>query len=245
MKSSYGVVIVSVAAALATALLLAPVPARGQLSEKDKAFKAKQIAKQFENNATVMTLRDRTGKQVGAAFGDRALYGETVLSPDLTHVAMVKNDLENETADLYVLDIASGKSIRLTTSKKTEFVQSPIWSPDGKQLAYVQIRDGVEGVYRRPADASVQAEVPVDFPRGDVFDVVEPLFTLGGHEMFEQVVAKRFSYQVVLLEFVQRLVQIPRQLVDPQVTPFAVAHLVDVLVDRRPRIDLLLDPVEA
>ena len=159
MKNSYGVVIVSAAAALATALLLVPVPIRGQLSEKDKAFKAKQIAKQFENNATVMTLRDRTGKQVGAAFGDRALYGETVLSPDLTRVATVKNDPENETADLYVLDIASGKSIRLTTSKKTEFVQSPIWSPDGKQLAYVQIRDGVEGVYRRPADGSGSEEL--------------------------------------------------------------------------------------
>jgi len=159
MKNSYGVVIVSAAAAVATALLLAPLPIRGQLNEKDKAFKAKQIAKQFENNATVMTLRDRTGKQVGEAFGDRALYGETVLSPDRARVAMVKNDLENETADLYVLDIASGKSTRLTTSKKTEFVQSPIWSPDGKQLAYVQIRDGVEGVYQRPANGSGAEEL--------------------------------------------------------------------------------------
>ena len=79
MKNSYGVVIVSAAAAVATALLLAPVPMRGQLNEKDKAFKAKQIAKQFENNATVMALHDRSGKQVGATFGERALYGETVL----------------------------------------------------------------------------------------------------------------------------------------------------------------------
>ena len=159
MKNAYGVVILSAATALATALLLAPVPVRGQLNEKDKAFKAKQIAKQFENNATVLTLYDRTGKQTGAAFGDRALYGEAALSPDRTHVAMVKNDLENETADLYVLDIASGKGTRLTTSKRTEFVQSPIWSPDGKQLAYVQIRDGVEGVYRRQADGSGAEEL--------------------------------------------------------------------------------------
>lgn len=159
MKNSYGVVIVGAAAALAAALLLAPVPVHGQLNEKDKALKAKQIAKQFENNATVMTLHDRTGKQVGAAFGDRALYGPAVLSPDRTRVAMVKNDLENETADLYVLDIASGKQTRLTTSKKTEFVQSPIWSPDGKQLAYTQIRDGAAGVYRRPADGTGAEEL--------------------------------------------------------------------------------------
>ena len=154
MKNSYGVVILAAAAALASTLLLAPVPVHGQLNEKDKALKAKQIAKQFENNATVMTLYDRTGKQVGAAFGDRALYGPAALSPDRSRVAMVKNDLENETADLYVLDIASGKSTRLTTSKKTEFVQSPIWSPDGKQLAYAQIRDGAQGVYRRQADGT-------------------------------------------------------------------------------------------
>src|ERR1700732_1806831 len=90
MKNSYGVVIVSAAAAVETALLLAPVPIRGQLNEKDKAFKAKQIAKQFENNATVMTLYDRTGKQTGAAFGERGLYGETVLSPDGAGGALVK-----------------------------------------------------------------------------------------------------------------------------------------------------------
>jgi Tol biopolymer transport system component len=29
-----------------------------------------------------------------------------------------------------------------------------VWSPDGKQLAYVQIRDGTEGVYRRAADGT-------------------------------------------------------------------------------------------
>jgi Tol biopolymer transport system component len=160
MKGVYQGVIVSAAAALATALvLLAPVPMRGQLNEKDKAFKAKQLAKAFENNATRMTFYDRTGKQVGEAFGERALYGAVVMSPDRMRVAFVQNDLDNESADLYVLDIASGKTTRLTTSKKTEFVQAPIWSPDGKQLAYVQIRDGVWGVYRRPADGTGAEEL--------------------------------------------------------------------------------------
>ncbi|MBV8842780.1 MAG: PD40 domain-containing protein [Bryobacterales bacterium] len=159
MKSVYQGVIVSAAAALATALVLAPVPMRGQLSEKDKAFKAKQLAKAFENNATVLTFYDRTGKQVGEAFGERALYGAAVLSPDRMRVALVKTDLDNESGDLYVLEIASGKSTRLTTSKRTEFIQSAVWSPDGKQLAYVQIRDGKEGVYRRSADGTGEEEL--------------------------------------------------------------------------------------
>src|SRR6185369_5498341 len=74
-------------------------------------------------------------------------------------VAVVKNDLDNETSDLFVMEIAGGKTTRLTTSKKTEFVQAPVWSPDGKQLAYVQIRDGVEGVYRRLADGTGAEEL--------------------------------------------------------------------------------------
>ena len=157
MKNS--VVIVISVVALAMGAFLAPVPVRGQLNEKDKAFKAKQQAKNFENNAQVMKLYDRTGKQVGAAIGDRALYSETALSPDRTRVAVVENDPENESADLYVVEVASSKSTRLTTSKRTEFVQSPTWSPDGKRLVYVQIRDGVEGVYLRPADGTGTEEL--------------------------------------------------------------------------------------
>lgn len=163
MKKAYQAAIVSAAAALAAALMLAPAPMRGQLNEKDKAVRAKQVAKALENNATVMTFYDRTGKQVGPAFGERALYGAAVLSPDRSHVAFVKNDLDNASADasadLYVLEIAGGKTTRLTTSKKTEFVQSPIWSPDGKQLAYVQIRDGKAGVYRQAADGTGAEEL--------------------------------------------------------------------------------------
>jgi Tol biopolymer transport system component len=159
MKKAYQAAIVSAAAALAAALMLAPAPMRGQLNEKDKAVKAKQNAKALENNATVMTFYDRTGKQVGPAFGERALYGALALSPDRSRVAFVKNDLDNESADLYVLEIAGGKTTRLTTSKMREFVQSPIWSPDGKQLAYVEIRDGKEGVYRQPADGTGAEEL--------------------------------------------------------------------------------------
>ena len=157
-RDAYPGVIVSLPVVLA-AFLLTPLTMRAQLSEQDKALRARQNAQAFEVNASVFTFYDREGKQVGQNFGERALYGPAVLSPDRTRVATVRNDLDNESADLYVLDLASGKNTRLTTSKKTEFVQAPIWSPDGKQLAYVEIRDGVEGVYRRAADGGGSEEL--------------------------------------------------------------------------------------
>jgi Tol biopolymer transport system component len=159
MKSSYRVTGVSAASALAVALLLVPFTAHGQLSEQDKALRARQNAMNFQNNATVLALYDREGKPVGQAFGERALYGAAVLSPDRTRVALLKNDLDNESADLYVVEISSGKSTRLTTSAKTEFAQSPVWSPDGKQIAWVQMRNGAEGVYRRAADGTGAEEL--------------------------------------------------------------------------------------
>ncbi len=113
--------------------------------------RAKRNAQIFENNATVITLYDRLGKTVGRV-GERALYFGPELSPDRTRVAVLKRDLENESADLWVLDVATGGATRITTSAKTEFVFSPVWSPDASQLAYVTIRNGQEGIYLRASN---------------------------------------------------------------------------------------------
>ena len=117
----------------------------------------KRNALQFENNATTIVFYDRTGKRTGS-LGERTLYGETVLSPDGSRVAVVKNDLDNETADLYVLDVKTGASTRLTTSARTEFVMGPVWSPDSSRIAYVTILKGQEGIYIRPANGQGTAE---------------------------------------------------------------------------------------
>src|SRR5262249_30420098 len=111
----------------------------------------------FENQATTIVFYDRSGNRTGS-LGERALYGETVMSPDRSRVAVVKNDLTNESADLFVLDVASGASTRLTTSARTEFVMAPVWSPDGSRIAYVTILKGQEGIYVRQANGQGAAE---------------------------------------------------------------------------------------
>jgi len=111
----------------------------------------KRNAQIFQNNASVLTFLDRYGKHTGQ-IGERALYDAAILSPDGKRIAAIKDDLENESADLFVFDVATGKATRFTTSVRTEFVETPVWSPDGSRLVYVAMRKGQEGVYARAAD---------------------------------------------------------------------------------------------
>jgi Tol biopolymer transport system component len=163
MKNTCRMAVVVAAAVLGVVCLPGRVAGQELSAEaKDKAAaeaRAKRNALQFENNATTIVFYDRAGKRVGTPLGERALYGETVISPDRTRVAVVKNDLTNETADLFVLDIATGASTRLTTSARTEFVMAPVWSPDSKRIAYVTILKGQEGIYVRAADGKSAADL--------------------------------------------------------------------------------------
>jgi len=148
----------TIAAAIAAMCLALPMRAAGQELSKeatDKAAaeaRAKRNAQTFELNASTIVFYDRAGKRIGNPIGERAMYGGAVISPDGSKVAVVKADLPNESADVYVLDIASGATTRITTSARTEFVQGPVWSPNGRTLAYVAMRKGQEGIYTRAAN---------------------------------------------------------------------------------------------
>lgn len=159
----------AVLAAVALGVVCLPARASGQelsAEAKDKAAadaRAKRNALNFANNATTIVFYDRSGKRTGT-LGERALYDETVISPDRSRVAIIKEDLANESADLYVLDIATGASTRLTTSARTEFVMAPVWSPDGGRIAYVTIRKGQEGIYVRSANGQGPEELLYKHP---------------------------------------------------------------------------------
>ena len=151
--------------ALVALCLALPLGAAGQelsAEAKDKAAaeaRAKRNAQTFELNASTIVFYDRTGKRIGGPLGERAMYQGAVISPDGSRVAVVKGDLPNESADLFVLDVSSGTSVRITTSARTEFVLSPVWSPDSSRIAYVAMRKGQEGIYVRPADGQGAEEL--------------------------------------------------------------------------------------
>jgi len=130
VKISWKVAIPTAVVAVSTALILAQTPGPGQGSKDEKAkaraaAKAKQNAQIFELNARTLTLFDRDGKRV-AAVGQRALYNTPVLSPDGKRIAAVKADLEKESRDLWVLDAATGRATRITTSQTGEGPSTPV-----------------------------------------------------------------------------------------------------------------------
>lgn len=166
MKNS--VWIATAIAAVSTALLLAPIASRGQSAEdakkaRGKAAKAKRISENFKLNARTLTVFDRQGEVV-TTVGERGLFNVPFFSPDGKRLAVVKNDQEKETIDLWVYDVATGKGTQVTFSKRRERVQAPVWSPDGKELAFVAVRSGNFGLYRKRADGQGSEELIYQLP---------------------------------------------------------------------------------
>ena len=148
--------VVTTAVVLCAAMLTA-VPGEAQLP-RDPVERARVIAQIMEMNARQLTVFDRQGQVVGVV-GARDLYNQPVFSPDARRMAVVKPDLEKETNDLWIVDIESARSRQITVSKTREGANSPAWSPDGNVVAYVALRDGYFGLYRKAASGEGNEEL--------------------------------------------------------------------------------------
>jgi len=109
-------------------------------------------------NARTLTLVDRQGKTVGTV-GERGYYSQVALSPDRTRVTLVKTDSMKGATDVWVFDLETGKGTAITSTKREEPARTPVWSPDGKQIAYVISRNGNEGIYRKPSNGEGSEEL--------------------------------------------------------------------------------------
>ena len=72
-------------------------------------------------------------------IGDPGDISVTSLSPDGRWLAMVVTASSSENADIWVRDLTRGVTSRLTFNEASD--QTPLWSPDGDQVAYAAGRE--------------------------------------------------------------------------------------------------------
>ncbi len=97
---------------------------------------------------------DRTGKQIGTA-ADKLVDLQTArISPQGDRLAL---GIDVGMNDIWVFDLARGVRTRLTFGPVQN--NDPVWSPDGKWIAYNSDRNGHATLYRKPSDGSGAEEL--------------------------------------------------------------------------------------
>ena len=93
----------------------------------------------------VLVNRDGKSQPIGAP---KQVYGTFALAPDGRRIAF---EVAGTTVDVWVFEIGRGTFTRLTQEGRNN---APVWSPDGRQIAYSSFQDGKSAVVARPADGS-------------------------------------------------------------------------------------------
>jgi Tol biopolymer transport system component len=170
MKHSYRTAINITAAALFAVLVLTPGRGQAPTAQEKAKIRARNIAQTVELASRFITIYDRQGKVV-KTVGPKGLYQQPVFSPDAKRIAVVEADLHPEstdqfaqTADIFVYDVDTGAHTRITTSGNREQAIAPVWSPDGTQLAYLALRAGSQGIYRKPSNGQGSEELLYKLP---------------------------------------------------------------------------------
>lgn len=121
---------------------------------------------------TQLVWRDRSEQHSPLAHTP-AGYSEPVLSPDQSHVAVgIFHPQPSKrfgfgsahiTSDIWILDRSTGEARPFTTDPGAEF--EPVWSPDGRRIAYSSNRGGTLDLYQRNADGTGVEELLFQSPQ--------------------------------------------------------------------------------
>ena len=98
---------------------------------------------------------DRSGSLIGTP-GPLAVYSDPRFSPDGKSIAVTIQDPRSGADDIWVLPVAGGQPTRITFGPEDYW---PVWSPDGKQIAYGVRENDKLSIRRRSLDGSQPEEV--------------------------------------------------------------------------------------
>jgi serine/threonine protein kinase/Tol biopolymer transport system component len=100
---------------------------------------------------------DRSGKELGFA-GPAGIISNATISPDARRIAYDQMDPDSRHWAVWTRDLLTDATARITFG--AGLTQLPVWSPDGKQLAYASIRNSMWTIFVKNADGS-GSETPV------------------------------------------------------------------------------------
>lgn len=116
---------------------------------------------------TLMTVRpDGTGLRRVATF--KAADGVPLWaswSPDGRHIVVqsgnyVRPRMEDKTADLWMVDVASGRVVKLAPHPERSYLnETPDWFPDGSRIAFQSNRTGTLQVWTMKADGTDERQL--------------------------------------------------------------------------------------
>jgi serine/threonine protein kinase/Tol biopolymer transport system component len=116
-----------------------------------------------EPDTVQLTWRDRLGKQIGIT-GPPDLWTSFKLSPDERSAALSREE-PNRLHALWILDLVKGTTSRFVADGDNF---SPVWSPDGKQLVYTSVRNGLI-FFLKPVAGNGQEEQVFVVQRGGYY----------------------------------------------------------------------------
>jgi serine/threonine protein kinase len=105
---------------------------------------------------------DRTGKQLGAIVPP-GMYANTAISHDGQRLAFDQIDADGHNVDIWIRNLSSDAAVRMTFRRGLN--QQPVWSPNGKQLAFCSNEDVAWGLSYKNADGSGEEQYilrPID-----------------------------------------------------------------------------------
>jgi eukaryotic-like serine/threonine-protein kinase len=111
----------------------------------------------IESYSTPMIWVGRDGGQIGAAY---AAFGQPAVSPDGNLIAAVRIQEELNSTDIWLIDTSRGVDEPLT--RHPAWDQHPVWSSDGKRIAFASEREGHSQLFQMRIDGSRREEQLLD-----------------------------------------------------------------------------------